>query len=92
MTKGKCVPKALLDAGYNFVNIKIYIKPSTFLRASRLTLTKNEIKDVVEVIRSLENRGLLLKRTTSKVTSQELALFNFPKPLMTAGLPLMTIS
>ena len=29
-----------------------------------LTLTKNEVKDIMKVIRSLENRGMLLKETT----------------------------
>ena len=40
-------------------------------------------------IKSLENRGILLKGTTSKITSQEGGFLNFYKPLMTAGLTLM---
>ena len=34
-------------------------------------LTDNEIKDIVKVIKSLENREILLKGTTRKITSQE---------------------
>ena len=38
------------------------------------------------VIKSLENRGILLKGTTRKITSQEGGFLNFLGPLMTAGL------
>ena len=31
------------------------------------SLTNNEIKDIKKVIRSLENRGILLKETTEKI-------------------------
>ena len=43
----------------------------------------------MKVIESLENRGILLKGTTRKITSQERGFLNFLRPLMTAGLPLM---
>ena len=43
----------------------------------------------MKVIKSLENRGILLKGTTRKITSQEGGFLNFLRPLMTAGLPLM---
>ena len=43
----------------------------------------------MKVIKSLENRGILLKGTTRKITNQEGEFLNFLKPLMTAGLPLM---
>ena len=33
-------------------------------RGLGLTLTENEVKDIMKVIRSLENRGMLLKETT----------------------------
>ena len=36
-----------------------------------ITLTNNEIKDIIKVIRSLENKGILLKGTTEKIISQE---------------------
>ena len=41
----------------------------------------------MKVLKSLENRGVLLKGTTSKITSQEGRFLNFLRPLMTAGLP-----
>ena len=43
----------------------------------------------VTVIKSLENRRVLSKWTTRKVTSQEAEFLNFLRPSMTAGLPLM---
>ena len=43
-------------------------------KGSGITLTNNEIKNIMKVIYSLENRGILLKGTTRKIT---------------AGLPLM---
>ena len=42
----------------------------------------------MEVIKSLENREILKKKTTGKTTTQEGGLLNFPRPLMTTGLPL----
>ena len=43
----------------------------------------------MKLIKSLENRGIFLKDTARKITSQEAEFFNFLRPLMTAGLPLM---
>ena len=54
-----------------------------------MTLTNNEIKYIIKVIKSLENRGILLKGTATKITSQEGGFLNFCRPLMTAGLLLM---
>ena len=59
-----------------------------YITGSGITLTKNEIKDIIKVIRSLENKGILLKGTTTKITSQEGGFLNFLKSLMTADLPL----
>ena len=36
---------------------------------SWIVLTNNEIKDIVKVIRSFENRGTFLKETTRKINS-----------------------
>ena len=52
-----------------------------------ITPPNNEIKHIMKVIKSLEKRGILLKRTTRKITGQERGSFNIAKPLMTAGLP-----
>ena len=54
---------------------------------SGITLTKNEIKDI-KVIRSLENREILLKRIT-KINSQDGELLNCLIPLISSGLPLI---
>ena len=43
----------------------------------------------MKVIKSLENRGILLKGTTRKITSQEGGFLNFLRPLITASLPVM---
>ena len=43
----------------------------------------------MKVIKTLENRGILLKGTNRKITTQEGGFLNFVKPLMTADLPLM---
>ena len=57
----------------------------TSSKGSGITLTNNEIKDIMKVIKSLENRGILLKGTTRKILIKN----SFLRPLMTAGLPLM---
>ena len=56
---------------------------------SGITLTNNEIKDIMKVIKSLENRGSLIKGTTRKFTSREGRFFNFLRLLMAGDLPLM---
>ena len=38
---------------------------------STITLINNEIKDIMKVIKTLENRGILLKGTTTKIACQE---------------------
>ena len=55
----------------------------------RITLANNEIKDIIKAIKYLENRGILVKRTTKKITCEEGEFLNFLMQLMTAGLPLM---
>ena len=52
-------------------------------------MTNKEINDIIRIIKCLENRGILLKRPTAKVTSREGGFLNFVRPLMTAVLPLM---
>ena len=63
-----------------------------YLRQFKTTLIKNEIKDIIKIITFLENRGILIKETTRKITSQEEGYLNFLRPLITAGLPLMKCS
>ena len=52
-----------MDAGLNTVRQEIM--------SSRITLTNNEVKDIIKIIRFLENRGILWKVTTGKIISQE---------------------
>ena len=60
-------------------------------KGSKATLTNNEIKNIANVIRFLENSGKLLKGSTRKVTTQEGRFINFLSPLITACLPLMKV-
>ena len=52
---------------------------------SRIMLTNNELKDIIKVIKYLENRRILLKQTTDKVINQK---GNFFSSSMEVGLPL----
>ena len=65
------------------------LKKMSSIKDSGIDLPNNEMKDIMKVVKSLENREILLKGTTRKVTSQERGFLNFLRPLMTAGLPLM---
>ena len=49
---------------------------------SATIITNNEIKAIIKVIKSLENRGILVKWTATKITSQEGRFLNFLRPLM----------
>ena len=69
--------------------IKDFKNASDKVRGTDITVTDNEIKDIIKAIKSLENRGILLKGTTKKITSQEGGFFNFLRPLMTAALSLI---
>ena len=78
----------LVDSVLDVVNKKIK-KGILSITDSGVTLTNNEVKDIMKVIKSLENRGILLKATARKITNQERGFLNFLRTLMTAGLPLM---
>ena len=47
-----------------------------------ITLTNNEVKNIIKLIDSLENRRILLKETTRKIATQEEEFLNFIRPLM----------
>ena len=55
---------------------------------SGIMLTNNETKDIMKVIKSLENK-VFIKRNYRKITSQEGEILKFLRRLMTAGLRLM---
>ena len=44
------------------------------------SLTNNETKDIMKVIQSFKNRGILLKETTRKIANQEEGFLNFLRP------------
>ena len=87
------VPQLSKDATRYFVNkgINRFQKDFKLGEGSGIALTSNEIKYIIKVIKSLENRRILLKGTTTKITSQEGGFLNFLRQLMTAGLPLMKL-
>ena len=55
-----------INKGINELN-----KTFTSSKDSWITLKNNKIKDILKVIKSLENREILLKGTTRKITSQQ---------------------
>ena len=59
------------------------------LHQINLQESDNEIKGIMKVIKSLENRGILLKGTTRKIIKQEGKFLNFLRPLIATGLHLM---
>ena len=71
-----------------FVAVEIG-KQAIKVKGDRVTLTNNEIKYIMKVIKSLENRGILIKGTVRKIASKEGGLLNFLRKLVTAGLPLV---
>ena len=77
----------LLNPGKSLLFISNFTNASD--EGTGITLTDNEIKDIIKVINSLENGRTLLKGTTKKITSEEGEFLNFLIPLMTAGLSLM---
>ena len=74
-----------VDAGLSLLGKKIK-KGTSSITTSGITLINNEIKDIIKYRKSLENREILLKRTTRRVISQEGGFFSSLGPLMTAGL------
>ena len=78
----------LRNLGKNFLDKQIDSFNKEYITTSGITLTNNEIKDM-KVIKFLENRGILLKETTRKITCQEGGFLNFLRQLMPAGSPLI---
>ena len=88
MSARKLNKDVFADAWLNIISEKIK-KEISSITGSGVTLTSNEKEDIIKVIKSLENRGILLKGTTKKITSQEGEFVIFLGPLMTAGLQLI---
>ena len=76
----------LVDTALNVLGKKIEIGNLSITDSG---VTHKLTKDIAKVIKSLENRGILLKGSTRKITSQEGGFLNFLRPLMTAGLLLI---
>ena len=66
-------PELARKATEYYINKGINELNKTFASSkdSRITLTNNKIKDILKVIKTLENREILLKGTTRKITSQQ---------------------
>ena len=88
MSARKLNKDVFADAWLNIISEKIK-KEISSITGSGVTLTSNEKEDIIKVIKSLENRGILLKGTTRKITSQEGEFVIFLGPLMTVGLQLI---
>ena len=75
----KRAPESNRNATRFFVNKEINKLNKKFISSngSVITLTHNEIKDIINLIKYLKNRGMLLKRTTNKIFSQEGGFLNF---------------
>ena len=84
----KLSKNTFVDSVLNLIGKKIK-KAFLSIAGLGITLTNNEIKEVIKVIKSIENSGILFKGTTRKITSQEGGFLNFPKLSMTVVLPLM---
>ena len=51
--------------------VKSLKKGISSIKGSGITLTNSEIKDIIKVIKSVENRGMLLKEPLEKVLVKE---------------------
>ena len=65
-----------VDAGIDDISKKIKTVLS-LNTSSGITLTSNGTKDTLKVIRYLEHRGILLRKTTEKMTSQKKRISQF---------------
>ena len=59
----------LIDPGTNITGKKIK-NGILWPMQSRTTVTNHELKDIIKVIKSLENRGISLKETARKIAIQ----------------------
>ena len=60
LASDKNIPVTILDTGNDLFNNKTKNR-SLSLKGLGLTLTNNQVKDIIKLIRSLKNRGILLK-------------------------------
>ena len=69
----KLTPALAGKATEYFINNRVneLNKKFTSNKRSGITLANNETRDIMKIIKFLENRGILLKGTTRKITNQE---------------------
>ena len=65
-----------VNAGLNIISKKTK-KGILSFTGSGIIITNSKIKDIIKLIESPENRGILFKGTTTKITSQEGGFLNF---------------
>ena len=78
----------LAETGFNMIGKKMKKIISSITDPGKAD-KKYEIKDIMKVRRSSESRGILIKRTTRKITGQEGEFLNFLTPLIKAVSQLM---
>ena len=78
----------LKNAGLHLLGEKIK-KGISSVTSPAITLTNNEIKNIKKIIKSVENKVILLKGTATKITTQKAGYLNFFRPLTTTNVPLM---
>ena len=59
----------LVDPEINIISKKVN-NGISLVSGSGITLANHEIKEIIKVIKSLENRGISLKETTRKIANQ----------------------
>ena len=64
-------PELARKATEYYINKGINELNKTFTSSKDSWITNNKIKDILKVIKSLENREILLKGTTRKITSEQ---------------------
>ena len=62
----KHAQEVLVNKGRNILDRRVNKVPSA-IRFSEMTLTNNETNNIIKVIRSLEDRGILSKQVTEKM-------------------------
>ena len=76
-TSAKKINKdTFVNAGLNIISKKTK-KGILSFTGSGIIITNSKIKDIIKLIESPENRGILFKGTTTKITSQEGGFLNF---------------
>ena len=84
----KDFPNLYLNPQFNCLGKK-NSKRLSLLSGSWITLTEDEIKDIIKVISSFKNRVKILKCATEKMISKEEGLLKFLVELMEVALPLI---